>query len=262
MPTKTFRRKCYEALEPTAYPHKGLSPVNAFMAGVIILSAISAVLESEPTLRNPAKFWFFLAELLFTSIFLVEYIVRLWAEGEDPRYKGFKGRLRYATTVSALIDLCALMPLFFWYMGSEAFLLRLVRLMRIFRLARLGQFSTAWSEISEAVVARRYELLMSLVIAGGMLIWSSIMLYLVEGGMQPEAFGSIPRAMWWSVATLTTVGYGDVFPVTPIGRILAGTTALIGVGIIAMPTGILAAAFSEAVQKRRDTMHARQKKRP
>jgi voltage-gated potassium channel len=85
-----------------------------------------------------------------------------------------------------------------------------------------------------------------------LLLISSTFLYLVEGDAQPEAFGSIPRAMWWSIATLTTVGYGDVIPVTALGRVFSGVTAIIGIGLIAMPTGILAAAFSDGLERRRN----------
>jgi voltage-gated potassium channel len=105
--------------------------------------------------------------------------------------------------------------------------------------------------ISDAVRSRRYELGVSLLAAGAVLLASAVMLYLVEGQVQPDAYGSIPRALWWSIVTLTTVGYGDVYPVTLAGRMLGGLTALAGIGLIAMPTGILAAAFSDAFQKRR-----------
>lgn len=142
------------------------------------------------------------------------------------------------------------------FLGNEAFLLRMFRLIRIIRVARLGRFSSALQAINEAVHARRFELMMSFAIASMLLLLSSTLLYIVEGGIQPETFGSIPRAMWWSVATLTTVGYGDVYPVTTIGRIFAGLTAITGIGLIAMPTGILASAFSDAIQKRDAGAHS------
>jgi voltage-gated potassium channel len=135
-------------------------------------------------------------------------------------------------SVPALIDLLAILPGLFVFVGSEAFVVRLFRLLRILRLARLGRFSHAIHAITTAVQSRQYELLMSLTIAAILLLVSSTLLYLIEGTVQPDRFGSIPRAMWWSIATLTTVGYGDVFPVTPLGRILA-------------------AAFSDAIQMQR-----------
>lgn len=248
---ESLRWRAYQMLEPRVWPDEGLSPINRAIAILICLAAFLAILESEPVLYVGREGWFLAAEILFTLIFLAEYIVRVWAAGEDPAYRGMRGRLRYMMTVPAVIDLLALLPLFLVFLGSEAFLLRLFRLIRILRVARLGRFSSALHAISEAVRARRFELLMSLAIAVILLLVSSTLLYVVEGPSQPEAFGSIPRAMWWSVATLTTVGYGDVYPVTTLGRILAGLTAITGIGLIAMPTGILASAFSDAIQERR-----------
>ncbi len=140
------------------------------------------------------------------------------------------GRLRYALTVPSLIDLLATVSLFVTLVGTQGAVLRLVRLLRIVALAKLGRYSSALNAISHAIHSRRYELMMSLVIAGMLLLISSTFLYMVEGEGQPDDFGSIPRAMWWSIATLTTVGYGDAIPHTVIGRILAGFTAITGIG--------------------------------
>lgn len=131
------------------------------------------------------------------------------------------------------------------------FLLRLLRLLRLVRLAKLGRYSLAIGAIGDALRDRRYELGASVAIAIVLLLVTSSLLYVVEGEVQPETFGSIPRAMWWSIATLTTVGYGDVVPITALGRTLAGATALLGIGLVALPTGILAAAFSDALARRR-----------
>lgn len=186
-------------------------------------------------------------------MFLIEYGARIWVAAENPAYAaGWRGRLRYVVSPTALVDLLALSPMLFVAYGSEVFLLRLVRLARILRLARLGRFSAAAAEIAAALRSRRYELGMSVALAGLLLLVSATLLYVAEGQHQPESFGSIPRAMWWSIATLTTVGYGDVYPVTPLGKVMAAITAVAGIGLIAMPTGILAAAFSDALQKRRE----------
>ena len=246
-----LRRRLYAVLEPKAQSQGALSPINKAIAILICLAALTAILESEAALYAEHQWLFVLAEIGFTAVFGAEYLARLWVAGEDERYRGVLGRLRYVVTPSALIDLLALSPALFGLLGTEAFLLRLFRLLRIFRLAKLGRFSTALTTLAEAVRARRYELAMSLVVAGALLLVSSTLLYIVEGDGQQEAFGSIPRAMWWSIATLTTIGYSDVVPVTAIGRMLAGITALLGIGLIAMPTGILASAFSDAIQRRR-----------
>lgn len=247
----TLRARAYRNLEPTAWPHRGLSPLNRVLAALIVVAVFFAVIETEPTIIERRSGFLRAIEAVFTIVFLAEYLVRIWIAPEKPRYAGRFGRLRYMASVPALIDLLAILPGLFVFIGSEAFVVRLFRLLRILRLARLGRFSRAIDAITTAVNSRRYELLMSLTIAGILLLVSSTLLYLIEGTVQPDRFGSIPRAMWWSIATLTTVGYGDVFPVTPLGRILAGITAITGIGLIAMPTGILAAAFSDAIQMQR-----------
>lgn len=132
--------------------------------------------------------------------------------------------------------------------GSQGFILRLARLLRVLRIAKLGRYSIAMHNIGQDIYFRRFELIISFVIGVFALLRSSSILYIVEGGVQTQYFGSIPRAMWWSIATLTTVGYGDVYPITAIGKFFAALTAAMGSGLIAMPTGILAASFSDAIQ--------------
>ena len=128
-------------------------------------------------------------------------------------------------------------------------LLRMARLGRILRLAKLGRMSRALEHLSEAVSSRREELLLSLMAGFFLMVVAATALYLAEGAIQPDKFGSILRALWWSVATMTTIGYGDVYPVTPLGKVLAAITAIFSIGFIALPTGILASAFSDAVQR-------------
>ncbi len=171
--------------------------------------------------------------------------------GERIEHAGLRGRLRYMMTPRAVIDLLAVLPFYLSLGMTESFLLRLFRLLRIISLAKFSRYTAALNSLGQAIADRRYELLVSLGAALLVLLFSATVLYVVEGRAQPEAFGSIPRALWWGVATLTTVGYGDVYPVTVLGQLFAGMTALAAVGMVAMPAGILAAAFSEAFQQRR-----------
>ncbi|MGP9807133.1 ion transporter [Halomonas sp. AOP12-C2-37] len=241
----------YRQLAAEARQQLGLSLLNKVICALILVASFAAILETEPTLRQRAPGLFYVLETAFVVIFTVEYLLRLYAMGEDPRYRGFGGRLRYMFTFWALVDLIAILPYFLGFMThNNAFLLRLLRLARMLRLARLGRFSQAWVSLADALKSRSHELLLSAGVAGLLLLFSSCCLYVVEAAAQPEAFGSVPRALWWSIATLTTVGYGDVTPITALGKFFAGLTAVAGIGIIAMPTGILAAAFSDALQKK------------
>lgn len=248
-----LRAALHRQLDPAAGPPDRLSATNRVVVALILLSVAVAVLETEPALGPEVQDALLRVQLALGLVFVVEYLARLWVCVERPDYaRPALGRLRYATSWRSLIDLVAILPVFVGLVGGESYVLRLARVLRILRLARLGRFSAALQALGAAIAARRFELVATLVGAAALMLVSSTLLYLVEAGRQPEAFGSIPRAMWWSVATLTTVGYGDVTPVTAIGRVLAGFTALIGIGVIAMPTGILAAAVSDALQAQRE----------
>jgi voltage-gated potassium channel len=219
---------------------------------VIAMASLIAVLETEASIREAAPRLFWTAEILIAIAFTTEYMARVYAAGEDPRFRGITGRIRYMFTWWALVDLMAIAPFYLTGGAQNTFFIRLLKFLRLARLLRLGALSNAWTFLADAIHARRFELALSATAAGFLLIFSSACLYLVEASHQPEAFGSIPRALWWSVATLTTVGYGDVTPITPLGKLFASVTALAGIGLIAMPTGILAAAFSDALRRQAD----------
>lgn len=247
----TWRKRLNTQLDPRAWPGQGLSPVNKSVCVLIIAFATLTILDTEPAIRTGRESLFTGMEWLFAFAFTLEYAARVWTSVESQRYgRGLAGRLKYVRSPAAMLDLIVLVSLLLSLSDSEIFILRFVRLFRILLLARLGRFSLAAKYIWEAMSARRHELLLSAGAALMLLVISASLMYLVEGDAQPETFGSIPRAMWWSVATLTTVGYGDTYPITTIGRILAGVTAIAGIGLIAMPAGILAAAFSEALRRR------------
>lgn len=247
-----LRYQLYKHLEPSAWKTEGLSPLNAFIICVILLASIVAIIETEVEVRNKAEAFFDYSESIFATIFIAEYLARLYAAGENPKYRGFFGRLKYVTSFWALIDFFAILPFLLVFIPYNGFILRLMRLVRLLRLARLGRFSNAWDSLGQAISERRYELAISAVVAGLFLVFSSSCLYILEASAQPESFGSIPRALWWSIATLTTVGYGDVTPITPLGKFFASLTAIAGIGMIAMPTGILASAFSDVLQRHKN----------
>jgi voltage-gated potassium channel len=245
-----LRRWLYIQLEPAAWPWRGLSPVNVTVFSAIIITSIIAIVETEPTVAEGRQGLFDLVEWVIGVFFTVEYMARAWTAAENPRYgPGWRGLWRYMRTPIAIIDLISIVTSFVTPGHLQPYLLRAFRLARILRLAKLGRMSNAMGYLIEAMAARRYELLFSLFASLTFMVFSASILYLVEGPAQPDKFGSIPRALWWATAALTTIGYGDVYPVTVWGRIFGAAVALGGIGLVAMPTGIMAAAFSEAVQK-------------
>jgi voltage-gated potassium channel len=248
-----LRQKAYRQLEPTAWRRKGLSPVNHFLVYLIIIAVIEAVLDTEPVISQGRELLLNNIEFGLGIIFLVEYVARAWVAVENPRFAKYRyPRLRYMVTPMAIIDLLAILPALFAFGGASSLVLRFFRVMRMLRLAKLGRTSKAFKLLREAFIQKRQEfalilgmLLVTILVAGSLLYWA-------EGGDQPDKFGSIPRAMWWAIVTLTTVGYGDAFPITPLGKFLAGVIAIMGVMLIALPTGLFAASFTEAMEKERE----------
>jgi voltage-gated potassium channel len=241
-----FRDRVYEALFGMDVG-TGLTKVQTLSVVLILTSVVVAILGTEPVIVAKAGPLLRNLESGFVAAFVLEYVLRLWSVGSNPAYRGLNGRLRYARSFFALVDLLAIVP-FVFGLGAHSLLFRLLRLFRLLALSRLLRYSQAMRIVLGAIADRRYELTFSLAFAACIILLSAGALYSVEAEANPEAFGSIPRAIWWSVTTLTTVGYGDAIPRTLLGKFFAALTSLAGIGLIAMPTGILAAAFSQAFQ--------------
>ena len=221
---------------------------NSFFAYLIVFSIFLVVVGTEFSPDSFASGITTRIESIIGVLFLLEYLIRAWVAPLSKRYgKGFKGIGRYVLTPSAIIDFIAIAPLFLGLVGSEIYLVRIIRLARIFRLGKVGKFQNAFGHIVYAVSSRLEELKIVGLYTGVLTLISSTLLYFVEGKIQPEAFGTIPKAMWWSVITITTVGYGDTFPITPLGRIITALTALAGISVIAIAAGLIASGFDEAI---------------
>ncbi len=253
MSMRSLRLRAYRQLEPSDWPRKGLSPTNWLLAFLIIIAVLNAIIETEPTISSGREMMFDDFEVSIASIFLVEYLLRLWVVVDNPRYAQYRfPRLRYAMSAIAIIDLAAILPAFFAFGGASSLVLRFFRVFRMIRLAKLGRTSRAWATIREAFYERRYEFGLVLGLVAVTLLISGSFMYWAEADAQPKQFGSIPRALWWAIVTLTTVGYGDSYPVTTLGKIMAGIIAISGVMLVAIPTGLFAASFSEGIQRHRD----------
>lgn len=251
MSWQTLRERVHVQLDPRAWPTGGLSPTNIILVGAILLATVSAIIGTEPTLVRRFAGIFTALELGLGIVFAVEYIARLWSvvERRSPGVSPAVERLRFALRPSVMLDLFVIVITLIPFFAINVMALRLVRLLRIFRLAKLGRMSSALRLLYSVVSSRKYELMVTLGLASALLIFGASALYWIEGDVQPDKFGSIPRALWWAVITLTTIGYGDVYPITPAGKFVAGLVAISGIGLIALPTGILASAFSDAMRK-------------
>lgn len=250
---KTSKRALvYRHITPRGWNKKKPSPVTWLLLGLIFFSLVLFTLETEATIAAQYPEFFRIANFVVAILFGFEYILRVWTCKENEAYAGKWGRLRFVFSYMAIIDLIAFLPSLLLAGAFNAYWLRVLRLLRIFQLLKLGRYSRSLDIVVGAIKKSWRELVVSLGLSVFFLYLSAVLLYFVEGATQPEAFGSIPRSLWWAVATLTTVGYGDVYPITAMGRFCGGIIAMIGIALIALPAGILAGSFIEEYRARRE----------
>jgi voltage-gated potassium channel len=221
-----------------------------FIYGLIILNVLSIILESYKELRNDYNQEFYYFELFSVVIFSIEYLLRLWSSDFDYKNGNYlTKKLKFITSKFGLIDLFSILPFYLpLILPFDLRVLRILRLFRLLRIFKLGRFSKSMKTIGSVLKETRADLAITIFVAFILLILSSTLMYYIENDAQPEKFENIGQAMWWSVATLTTVGYGDVYPITGIGKFLSAVIALIGIGFVALPTGIISSAFISKIQ--------------
>ena len=226
--------------------------VNVLLMLLIMCNVIAVIFASDAEIYTELKVVFDRFELFSIIIFSTEYVSRVWVCIEDPRYKSpVTGRLKYMTSPMAIIDVVAVLPFYFGiFFNIDTRFLRVLRLFRIFKLSR--HFS-AMSVLLTVIKNELATLVSAIFIMLVLVVLASAGMFLVERNVQPDVFGTIPRAMWWATITLTTVGYGDVIPITVAGKILGVIITILGVGMAALPAGIIASGFTREVNNRRDT---------
>lgn len=225
--------------------------INSIIVVLILLNTFAVILETVDSLFVAYKNIFKGFELFSVAFFSIEYILRIWSCTSMDKYKGtIKGRLKYMTSAGAIIDLLAILPFYLpLIIGFDLRFIRILRLLRFFRFFKLGRYLNASRIISNVFKSKKEELVLSFVITLFLIIIASSVMYYAEHDAQPDKFSSIPETMWWSVATLTTVGYGDTYPITGLGKILTACISILGIGMFALPAGILASGFSDEFKK-------------
>lgn len=222
-----------------------------FIYALIILNVISIILESYQGLRLEYGDKFHYFEVFSVAIFTIEYLLRLWTASEE--YKdgnSFSKRIQFIFSKFGIIDFLSILPFYLpFFVILDLRVLRILRLFRLLRIFKLARFSKSMKTIGSVLKETKADLIITFFVAFVLLIISSTLMYYAETEAQPEKFNSIGDAMWWGVATLTTVGYGDVYPITGLGKFLSGIIALIGIGFVALPTGIISSAFVDKIQK-------------
>ncbi len=225
---------------------------QTFMILLISINVLVVIIETEEVIAENLKLFFYPFEIISITIFTIEYITRIIVCPLDPKYHGKKfSRLRFALTPMMLIDLFAILPFFLPFFISDLRFIRVIRLFRLFRLFKLARYSEPLQTLGEVLKSKAGDLAVAFFVLFIVLIFASSLMYYVEHVAQPEVFSSIPAAMWWGVITLTTIGYGDTIPITTVGKVLAAGIAILGIAVYAIPTGIMASAFTEQMRKKR-----------
>lgn len=253
---KVTKKKVHGLLHPEIVGDKHWDKIiNIFIISLIILNVIAVMLETVSSLHEKYADFFHYFDLVSVIIFSVEYVLRVWSSNHEEKYKGsLKGRLKYMLSPGALVDLLAILPFYLHVIiGFDLRALRILRLMRFFRLFRLTAYMKSAHMITNVFKKRFNELLLSFMLVVFLIIIASCAIYFAEH-LHPEnktKFTSIPATIWWSVVTLTTTGYGDMYPMTYVGKAMAMVIMLTGVAFFALPAGIITAGFLEEFRMNR-----------
>lgn len=224
-----------------------------FITSLIVLNIIAVIAETFESLHQEYYSFFFYFELFSVIAFSIEYFLRIWVSDiRFPHLGKIASRFRYIFSIMGLVDLLAILPfylhLIFMVDGSLA---RIIRLFRLFRIFKISHYSNALNLLFSVIAEKRKELIVTIATIFILLLFSSALMFELEKEVQPDQFPNIFATFWWAIATLTTIGYGDVYPITAGGKLLAALTAIFGIGLVAIPTGLLSAGFLTKITRDR-----------
>jgi voltage-gated potassium channel len=248
---REFRRRVYEILERGSPGDRVSLAVDRGIVALIIINLVAVALESVPNLQARYGFFFDLIEAFSLAVFTVEYLLRLWIAVEHTPFHHLspaRRRLRYATSAAGVVDLLAVLP--FWFALLLPADVRVVLVLRMVRFLKIARYLSAMRTLLDVLYGERRALFGCGVIMIGVTLIAASLMHLIEGRVQPDKFGTIPEAMWWAYVTVGTIGYGDVVPVTALGKLVAAATIFFGLIMIALPVGIIANAFGEELHRR------------
>ena len=246
-----FKKFIFDLLEPSEIKAPYSKAFNIFLIILIILNVIAEIIGTVDWIRTSYRQYLYGFGMFSLLIFSIEYILRMWTITNNKEYsEPVTGRIKYFFSFFGLIDLISILPFFLTLIiPFDLRFLRIFRLLRIFRVFKLGRYSESLKKIGRVFVAKKEELFVSLMAVLFLVVLSASMIYILEHEAQPEIYSNIPNSIYWSFITLTTVGYGDIYPVTPLGKLFTIIVALLGVGMIALPTAIISSGFSEELSR-------------
>jgi len=248
---RSLKARLYHILETGKTSDRASLIFDVSITTLIVANVVAFSLETVPSIEQRYGNAFEAFNILSVAIFTIEYLLRVWVcteHGPYRRLSPMRARWRFVRTPMMIVDLLAIAPFYLaFFIAIDLRVLRVFRLLRFFKLAR---YSPALMSLSRVLWQERRALAAAFIVMSGALLVSSTLLYFIERDVQPEDFGSVPAAMWWSMATLTTVGYGDVVPVTAAGRMIGALVMVLGLGMFALPIGIIATGFSQEIHRR------------
>lgn len=225
--------------------------LQAGLMVLILLNLVAVMLESVASLNARFGRLFDLFEFFSVAVFSLEYAARVWSCTADPRYAHpVRGRLRFMFTPMALLDLAAVLPSYLLFLNLDLRMVRSLRLIRLLRVGKMGRYTEASGIILRVLHAKRAELAATMTMLFALAVICATLMYYAEQAAQPDKFSSIPAALWWAFITITTIGYGDAYPVTALGKVIGVATGILGILMIALPTGVFGAAFVEEISKK------------
>ncbi|HML96521.1 MAG TPA: ion transporter [Thermodesulfobacteriota bacterium] len=249
---ETIKTRIYDIITPNETRPYAEQLFTLFITALIVFNVVAVILGTVTSLTDKYGRHLSIFNTVSLIIFTVEYILRVWSCTSDPQYASpITGRLKFIFSPLTLLDLIAIIPFVAPFVTTAD--LRVFRILRILTIFKLTRYSAEFSIFAKVLSSKKTEIIMSAIAVVLLLVLSSTLMYFAEHKMQPHAFSNIPDAMWWAVVTLSTVGYGDILPHTPAGKVIASCVSMLGIAIFAIPAGIIASGFVEEMKKREVT---------
>lgn len=248
-----IKHRIFEIIQVSAENDIASKVFDLFIIALIILNVILVIADTF-TLPESVKAAMRYMDVFTAIVFTVEYLLRIWtADLLYPQYSKIASRIKYIFSFMALIDLFAVLPFYIpLLIPIDLRVLRVIKVIRLLRIFKVNRYTNALVTVAEVLKKRSSQLISSMLIVLLLMVISSVIMYNVENPAQPEVFTNAFSGLWWAVATFTTVGYGDIYPITAFGKVLSAVIALLGIGLVAVPTGIISAGFIEQIDKNKN----------
>lgn len=248
-----IKQRIYEIIEPAQTHDRQSCVFDKIILALITLNVLTVILGSFQGLITEYKKIFDIFEIISISIFTLEYLLRLYtSDHKFPASSKWESLRKYIVSPMAVIDLLAILPFYIpMLIPIDLRFLRVLRLTKILRILKLNRYSKSLQLLGKILKNKRADLLVTVFVTTILIIFASSLMYYIENPAQPEQFPNIVASFWWAITTLTTVGYGDLYPITILGKILSGVIALLGIGLVALPTGIISSGFIEELSQRK-----------